>query len=723
MPGDWNGFFGLFTNVALNVIVLTGLCLGVVKMPDGIVFGRVLPALGIALPIGNLFYACLAWQLAKREGREDVTALPYGPSVPHMFIVVFLVMLPTYLKTNDPILAWQAGLAWAFIIGIIILLGAFVGPTIRKYTPRAAMLGALAGISIAFISMRPAAFLSWQAPWLAFISLGIILVCWCARVRLPWGLPGGLAAVLVGTVLAWIVTLTGISQVMRPACGRLRVAQVRPPRADAIRGLPRADLRDIGPLLVVAVPLGVYNFTEGMNNVESASAAGDNFDLRKVLLADGIGALAGAVLGSPFPPAVYIGHPGWKSVGGRVGYSLATGVVIALVCFLGLTALLLAVVPLVSILPILLYIGLVIGAQAFETTPARACASGDPRDAAEHRILGAKPDRRRAGAAGTIGSERRLRQAGGQRRDLSRAATVRWRWHVGGVDSGRDRRVHHRPKIRSSRALCCSRRRAGVLRLYPRHIAGGWQFRAGGAGLSVPRVDVRRAKPLSRRCRSLPHGCRRDARGEPGGMTGEQRELRRMGITRRNLIAASLAAPAVMRARTAAADTVVIRMGALKLIHSITPYFYERFLPDGYRLEIIPFESPTDGKSAVVTKSVDFGTFGIAAAILGAAAHEPVVVFGSECNKGMAVVARKDSPIASLKDLKGKRVAIWPGSTQEVFILERLHMEGMTIKDVESVRVSFSEMPAALARGDVDAYVGAEPGPAPVIGNRRRQGR
>ena len=86
-------------------------------------FGRVLPALGIALPIGNLFYAWLAWQLAKREGRDDVTALPYGPSVPHMFIVVFLVMLPTYLKTSDPILAWQAGLAWAFIIGIIILAG------------------------------------------------------------------------------------------------------------------------------------------------------------------------------------------------------------------------------------------------------------------------------------------------------------------------------------------------------------------------------------------------------------------------------------------------------------------------------------------------------------------------------------------------------------------------------------------------------------------------
>ena len=242
VAGDWNGFFGLFTNVALNVIVLTGLCLGVVKLPESIVFGRVLPALGIALPIGNLFYAWLAWQLAKREGRSDVTALPYGPSVPHMFIVIFLVMLPTYLKTNDPILAWQAGLAWAFIIGVIILLGAFVGPTMRKYTPRAAMLGALAGISIAFISMRPAA-LSWQVPWIAFVSLGIILVSWCARVRLPWGLPGGLAAVLVGTVLAWLGTFTGISPVMDPHAVVVALQQFGAAPADPVGRLPGRPVR------------------------------------------------------------------------------------------------------------------------------------------------------------------------------------------------------------------------------------------------------------------------------------------------------------------------------------------------------------------------------------------------------------------------------------------------------------------------------------------------
>jgi NitT/TauT family transport system substrate-binding protein len=165
------------------------------------------------------------------------------------------------------------------------------------------------------------------------------------------------------------------------------------------------------------------------------------------------------------------------------------------------------------------------------------------------------------------------------------------------------------------------------------------------------------------------------------------------------------------------AQDKVIKVGALKLIHSITPHFYEKFAPAGYKIEVIPFESPTDGKNAVVTGSVDFGTFGFAAAMLGAAGGEPVVIFAAQCNRGMAVMAGIKSDIKSIKDLKGKRVAIWPGSTQEVVILERLKAEGMTIKDVQHVRLPFSDMASALARGDVDAYVGAEPGPGISLAN------
>jgi NitT/TauT family transport system substrate-binding protein len=184
-------------------------------------------------------------------------------------------------------------------------------------------------------------------------------------------------------------------------------------------------------------------------------------------------------------------------------------------------------------------------------------------------------------------------------------------------------------------------------------------------------------------------------------------------LTRRTVLTAAgaglgtLAAPAILRAQAPR----VVKMGSLRLIHSMTPHFYERFAPPNLKIEIITFDSPTDGKNAVVTRSVDFGGFGIAAGILGAAAGEPVVVVGAFCNKGMGVISKAGSDIKSIKDLRGKKVGIWPGSTQEVFILERLRMEGMGIRDVQSVRVPFGEMHVMLARGEIDAYVGAEPGP------------
>ena len=165
--------------------------------------------------------------------------------------------------------------------------------------------------------------------------------------------------------------------------------------------------------------------------------------------------------------------------------------------------------------------------------------------------------------------------------------------------------------------------------------------------------------------------------------------------------------PGILRAQAPR----TVKMGSLRLIHSMTPHFYSKFAPDNLKIEIITFDSPTDGKNAVVTRSVDFGGFGIAAAILGAAAGEPVVVVGGFCNRGMGIVAKAGNDIKSVKDLRGKKVGIWPGSTQEVFVMERMRMEGLTMRDITSVRVPFGEMHAMLVRGEIDAYVGAEPGP------------
>jgi AGZA family xanthine/uracil permease-like MFS transporter len=362
VKGDTNAFFGLGVNVLVNVIVLTSLCIGAVGMSEDDVFGSVLPALGIAMLVGNLFYAYLGRQLARKEGRDNVTAMPYGPSVPHMFIVVFVIMVPIYVQTGSPTQAWQAGLAWAFIIGIIVMIGAFVGPTIRRFAPRAAMLGTLAGISIAFISMRPAAQM-WDAAWIALPVFGLLLIGLLTDLKLPWGLPIGAVALLLGTAIGWIGGFMDAPAV-GDAAGNIAVSLPTLNFGRLIDGLS-----DISPLLATAIPLGIYNFTEGMTNVESAASAGDSYNLRPILLADGVGAVIGSALGSPFPPAVYIGHPGWKTAGGRTGYSLATGVVIALLCFLGMFGLLNAALPMPALVPILLYIGLLIGAQAFQVSP------------------------------------------------------------------------------------------------------------------------------------------------------------------------------------------------------------------------------------------------------------------------------------------------------------------------------------------------------------------
>jgi AGZA family xanthine/uracil permease-like MFS transporter len=180
---------------------------------------------------------------------------------------------------------------------------------------------------------------------------------------MPGNFPVGLAALLVGSAIGWIG-------------GFMETAAVGDAVRDIAIGVPSLNidlllhgLDGISPLLATAIPLGIYNFTEAMSNVESAAAAGDSYNLRHVLLADGTGAIVGSALGSPFPPAVYIGHPGWKKAGGRVSYSLASGVVIFVLCFVGLFPLLAAVLPIPAIVPVLLFIGLVIGSQAYAVVP------------------------------------------------------------------------------------------------------------------------------------------------------------------------------------------------------------------------------------------------------------------------------------------------------------------------------------------------------------------
>ena len=332
-------------------------------------FGRILPALGLMMCLSTFYYAWLAYRLAQKTGRSDVCALPSGVSVPHMFIVTFVIMLPITLKTGDPIKGWSAGLVWVFFQSFILMIGGFIAPYIRKITPRAALLGTLAGVSVTFISMRPALEM-YMTPQIGLVCFAIILVSWFGGVKYPKNIPAGLVAIAVGMIIAWGSNLFGLG------LGGLSLKGVGDAFANFGFSVPIPAIGQVfsgfeflGIILVTAIPFGIYDLVEAMDNVESAEAAGDEYPTTRVLTADGVVSLIGCLMGNPFINAVYIGHPGWKAMGGRIGYSAATGIMVVVLSWFGIISVLLALVPVVAISPILLYIGMLIGAQAFQTTP------------------------------------------------------------------------------------------------------------------------------------------------------------------------------------------------------------------------------------------------------------------------------------------------------------------------------------------------------------------
>jgi AGZA family xanthine/uracil permease-like MFS transporter len=186
------------------------------------------------------------------------------------------------------------------------------------------------------------------------------------------GIPAGLVAIAAGTLIAWGSNLFGFNFGGMSTAGLAKSFDtfgfaVPHPVVSLVLGGLHWDFLKI--ILVTAIPFGIYDLVEAMDNVVSAQAAGDEYPTTRVLTADGAVSLIGCLMGNPFINAVYIGHPGWKAMGGRIGYSAATGVMVILLSWFGVISLMTALIPVVAISPILLYIGMLIGSQAFQESP------------------------------------------------------------------------------------------------------------------------------------------------------------------------------------------------------------------------------------------------------------------------------------------------------------------------------------------------------------------
>jgi AGZA family xanthine/uracil permease-like MFS transporter len=364
--GDLDGFFGLFIDNLLQLMLISVLCQLAAGLPLEMVNGRILPGAAFSILFGNVFYALQAKKLAETQSKPGTTALPYGINTVSLFAHIFLIMAPVYRATHDPEMAWKAGLFACLGSALIEIAGAFLGGWLRRNTPRAALLTALAGIALTFIAMG-FVFQIFANPALALIPAFLILFVYASHIRLPLGLPGGLVALLLGTAIAWSAKIAGFD-LFRPDTH---------PYAFAIH-LPSSSVgalwdfitkQDGWRYMSIIFPMGLFNVIGSLQNLESAEAAGDSYGTRSSLLANGLGGLAAALLGSPFPTTIYIGHPAWKAMGARWGYSLLNGLVISLICMTGTVSLVLRVVPLEATLGILLWIGLVIAAQAYKDVP------------------------------------------------------------------------------------------------------------------------------------------------------------------------------------------------------------------------------------------------------------------------------------------------------------------------------------------------------------------
>jgi AGZA family xanthine/uracil permease-like MFS transporter len=379
MQGDVDGFFGLAIDNLIQFLLILGLCTQVLDFPLRLVLETILPGAALSIVAGNFFYAWQSQRVSAATGRDDVTALPYGINTVSLFAFVFLVMLPVKLAAQDAglsepdaaRLAWQLGLAACLLSALIELGGALVAERVRRATPRAALLSTLAGIAVSFIAID-FAIKTFAAPLVAMLPLGVILTTYFSHIRLPWRIPGGAWALLFGSGAAWLLDVAGATSPVSASQLSTAVQTVGfywpvPVVGDLLAGLTHPLLRQY--LVPVVLPMGLFNVLGSLQNIESAEAAGDSYPTLPCLTVNGIGSVIAACFGSCFPTTIYIGHPGWKELGARSGYSVLNGLFFAVISLGGLTFLINALVPMEAGMAIVLWIGIIITAQAFQSTP------------------------------------------------------------------------------------------------------------------------------------------------------------------------------------------------------------------------------------------------------------------------------------------------------------------------------------------------------------------
>jgi len=389
-PGDVNAFFGLMLDNVAGLILLVTLLSASSGISTSFILSHMVPGTAIGVLVGDLIFSLLAIRRTRRDGLE-LTAMPLGLDTPSTYGMIFFVLGPAYASMKEQLgldgtfddadqaraerFAWHVGIASIFLSGLF-KLGFTVGSDwVRRYLPRAGLLGSLASIALVLIGFLP--FLeTLGSPVVGFTALAIILATLVARAPLPMKIPGALGALLVAGALHYLMlasdTAFGTS-LHEPGEGTLELTTGLWPTEwlAAFRFEWVADLPAALRYLPIVIPFALATVVGGIDCTESAAAAGDEFPTGQVIGVEAIATVLASLCGGVIQTTPYIGHPAYKAMGGRSAYTLATALFVGALGLSGAFGWLYVVIPKPVVLPILIFIGIEITSQSFHATPQR----------------------------------------------------------------------------------------------------------------------------------------------------------------------------------------------------------------------------------------------------------------------------------------------------------------------------------------------------------------
>ncbi len=378
--GDINAFFGLMLDNIAGLLLMVGLLTGF-GFPADFAVSRMVPGTALGVLVGDLAFFYVAFRLARKTGRSDVTAMPLGLDTPSTFGIVLFVLGPSFLQglatglteTEAAYRTWHIGIWCIVMSGLLKFALSPFSEWIRRVVPRAGLLGSLAAIALVLISFLPLMEILGH-PLPGMLGLVIVLSTLVARIPLPGRTPGTLGALIVAGIVFYLMCAIPGSGYEFP----------QPP--EHVQWFPTQwmeawefgwfhSFSDALAYLPIAFPFAIATVVGGIDCTESAAAAGDKYDTRTVIAVEAFATMIAGFSGGVIQTTPYIGHPAYKAMGGRAAYTLGTALLVGSAGLVGYFAWLNAYIPAPAVYPILVFIGLEITAQSFLATPRRHYAA------------------------------------------------------------------------------------------------------------------------------------------------------------------------------------------------------------------------------------------------------------------------------------------------------------------------------------------------------------